>query len=158
MTHDALPRWMAIPIDWKRKYLERLSPLILLILFPRSSRNWTACGPNGPRVSAPIQCQFGQISNIPNCSARPGINPERPSTSYSDDKTTGLLKFYFNRFHALVFIRFSKCFIVLFCKVQFFWEGHKFLRNLPHCLDIYLLNVKIMMRIAQILYVLYLNN
>jgi hypothetical protein len=33
MTHKALPCWMAIPIDWKRKNLERRSPLILLILF-----------------------------------------------------------------------------------------------------------------------------
>ena len=34
MTHEALPRWMAIPMDWKRKDLERLWSLILLILFP----------------------------------------------------------------------------------------------------------------------------
>jgi hypothetical protein len=61
MTHEALPRWMAIPIDWKRKDLERLSPLILLILFPRSSRNWTACGPNGPRVSAPIGMKWKSV-------------------------------------------------------------------------------------------------
>ena len=31
ITHEALPRWMAIPIDWKRKDLERLLPLMLLI-------------------------------------------------------------------------------------------------------------------------------
>ena len=31
MTHEALPRCMAIPIDWKGKDLERRSPLIWLI-------------------------------------------------------------------------------------------------------------------------------
>ena len=31
MTHKALPRWMAIPIDWKRKDLERCSPLISIL-------------------------------------------------------------------------------------------------------------------------------
>ena len=54
MKLEALPCWMAIPIDWKRKNLERHSPLILLILFLRSSRNYTVCGSNGHRVSAPI--------------------------------------------------------------------------------------------------------
>ena len=33
MTYEALPRWLAIPINWKRKDLESRSPLILLILF-----------------------------------------------------------------------------------------------------------------------------
>ena len=32
-------------------------------------------------------------------------------------------------------------------KVQLFWEGHKNLRNIPHGLDIYLVNVR---KIAQI--------
>ena len=35
-------------------------------------------------------------------------------------------------------------------KVQFFWEGHKNLRNLPHGFDIYLVNIKTMRKIAQI--------
>jgi hypothetical protein len=51
MTLEALPRWMAISMDWKGKDLEQLSPLMLRILFPRSSRT-TACESNGPRVLA----------------------------------------------------------------------------------------------------------
>ena len=39
MTHEALPRWMAIQMDWKRKDLERCSPLMLLILFPKGLKN-----------------------------------------------------------------------------------------------------------------------
>ena len=35
-------------------------------------------------------------------------------------------------------------------KVQLFWEGHKNLRNLPHGLEIYLVNVQTMRKIAQI--------
>ena len=35
-------------------------------------------------------------------------------------------------------------------EVQLFWEGHKNLRNLPHGLDIYLVNVQTMRTIAQI--------
>ena len=35
-------------------------------------------------------------------------------------------------------------------KVQLFWEGHKNLRNLPRSLDIYLVNVQTMRKIAQI--------
>ena len=76
MTQAALPRCMAIPIDWKRKDLERRSPLMLLILFPRSSRNLTACGPNGPKVSAPIgmkwksvRCRYLWIFRSSACSA-----------------------------------------------------------------------------------------
>jgi hypothetical protein len=61
MTHEALPRWMAIPMDLKRKDLERLLPLMLLILLPRSSRNWTACGPKDPRVSAPIGMKWKSV-------------------------------------------------------------------------------------------------
>ena len=36
-----------------------------------------------------------------------------------------------------------------FLKVQLFWEGHN-LRNLPHGLDIYLVNVQTMRMIAHI--------
>ena len=35
-------------------------------------------------------------------------------------------------------------------KVQFFWEGHKNLHNLPHGFEIYLVNIKTMRKIAQI--------
>ena len=35
-------------------------------------------------------------------------------------------------------------------KVQLFWEDHKNCRNLPYGFDIYLVNVKILKQIAQI--------
>ena len=35
-------------------------------------------------------------------------------------------------------------------KAQFFLEGHKSLRNLPHGFDIYLVNIKTMRKIVQI--------
>ena len=40
--------------------------------------------------------------------------------------------------------------VVLFDKVQLSWEGHKKLRNVPHGLDIYLVNAQTMRKIAQI--------
>ena len=39
---------------------------------------------------------------------------------------------------------------IRFGNVQLFWEGHKNLRDLPHGLDIYLVNVQTMRKIAQI--------
>ena len=33
MTHEALPHWIAITMDWKRRALECLSPLMLLLSF-----------------------------------------------------------------------------------------------------------------------------
>ena len=36
-------------------------------------------------------------------------------------------------------------------KDQFFYEGHKILHNILHCLDIYFVNVQTMRKIAQIL-------
>ena len=41
--------------------------------------------------------------------------------------------------------------ILIAIKVQLFWEDHKNLRNRPHVFDIYLVNVKTMRMIAQIL-------
>ena len=35
-------------------------------------------------------------------------------------------------------------------EVQLFWESHKNLRNLPHGLDIYIVNIQTMRKIAQI--------
>ena len=35
-------------------------------------------------------------------------------------------------------------------KVQLLWEGHKNLQNLPHGLDIYLVNIQTMRKIVQI--------
>ena len=39
-------------------------------------------------------------------------------------------------------------------KVRIFWEAQKNLRNLPHALDIYLVNVQSMRKIAQFLFLL----
>ena len=39
---------------------------------------------------------------------------------------------------------------IRFGNVQLFWEGHKNLRDLPHGLDIYLVNVQTMRKIVQI--------
>ena len=40
--------------------------------------------------------------------------------------------------------------VVLFDKVQLFWEGHKKLCNVPHGLDIYLVIAQTMRKIVQI--------
>ena len=40
--------------------------------------------------------------------------------------------------------------IIILNKVQLFWEGHSNLRNFPHGLDIYLVDVQTMRKIAQI--------
>ena len=40
-----------------------------------------------------------------------------------------------------------KCSVIQFFKVQTFWEADKKLRNLPHALDIYLVNVQSMRKI-----------
>ena len=47
----ALPRWMAIPMDWKRKLVDILSPLASAILDPISFINFKPLGAQGPSVS-----------------------------------------------------------------------------------------------------------
>ena len=44
----------------------------------------------------------------------------------------------------------TRLYVLLFIKVQLFWEGHKNVRNRPYGFEIYLVNVKTMRTIAQI--------
>ena len=57
-------------------------------------------------------------------------------------KNSYLKKLYFK----LVFLHY----ILVFIKLQLFWEGHKNVRNRPYGFEIYLVNVKTMRKIAQI--------
>ena len=47
----ALPRCVAIPIDWNRKLVERFSPVASAILPPMSFMNFIAMGAQDPNVS-----------------------------------------------------------------------------------------------------------